>query len=143
MSRFGTRTVTMTLITLVAFAGATLGGCFNTYRFQPEEFAKLQRADDIPVTVKSKGGDEILVERETGLYVRSTGGRRYPITAYNFKMTASQLVASDRDTLLSLGEIESYEVDLLSTWKTVLLITAGVAVASGLIVFTVVSADEE
>ncbi|MBT8493155.1 MAG: PilZ domain-containing protein, partial [Deltaproteobacteria bacterium] len=43
------------------------------------------------------------------VYVRSVGGRRYPITAFNFKMTRSQLVASDRDTLLALGELESYE----------------------------------
>src|SRR5690554_2582970 len=100
------------LATTVAFLIATLSGCFNTYRVQQDEFAKLQTAEEVPRTVTSVSGDQVVVDRETPLYVRSVGGRRYPITPFNFKMTGSQLVASDRDTLLALGEIQSYEVDL-------------------------------
>ncbi len=132
------------MATVAAFClGVLTGtGCFDTYRFAPEEFAKLQRPEEIPRTVKDKDSDQVVVDRGTSLYVRSKGGRRYPVTAFNFKMTRSQLVASDRDTLLALGEIDSYEVDLLSTWKTATLITLGVAVAAGLIVFTVVTAED-
>lgn len=131
------------LATVAAFCfGIVTGaGCFDTYRFKPEEFAKLQRPEEVPRTVTDTDGEQVVVNRGTAMYVRSTGGRRYPITAYNFKLTGSQLVASDRDTLLALSDIDSYEVDLLSTWKTATLITAGVAVVAGLIVFTVVTAE--
>jgi hypothetical protein len=43
------------------------------------------------------------------------------VTPFNFKITESQLVASDRDTLLAVDGIDAYEVDHLSTWKTVLI----------------------
>lgn len=131
------------VITSLAVLGALgMTGCFNTYYFEPDEFAKLQSAEKVPQTVKSKDGDEVVVERETNVFVRSTGGRRYPLTPFNFKLTRSQLVASDRDTLLMKSEIDSYEVDHLSTPLTVLLISVGVAIAGGLIAFTVVTASE-
>jgi hypothetical protein len=130
------------LIVLVSLAFAlTTTGCFNTYRFAQPEFKKLEASDKVPVTVLSKRGKKVSVNRRTNTFVRSIGGRRYPITAFNFKMTRSQLVASDRDTLLPLSELKSYEVDLLSTPITVLLISAGVAVAGGLIAFAVISAE--
>lgn len=134
---------TSALVTTITFLMAALTGCFNTYRVGEEEFRSLQTAEQIPRTVTSVSGEQVVVDRETPIYVRSVGGRRYPITPFNFKMSGSQLVASDRDTLLALGEIQSYEVDLLSTPKTVGLIALGVAVATGLIVFTVVSASDE
>ncbi len=130
------------LATTVAFLMAALSGCFNTYRVSQEEFAALQTAEEVPRTVTSNSGDQVVVDRETPLYVRSVGGRRYPITPFNFKMTGSQLVASDRDTLLALGEIQSYEVDLLSTPKTVGLIALGVSVAVGLIAVTVITSSD-
>ncbi len=125
----------------MAFILALGTGCFNTYRFAPKEFKKLQTTEKIPRTVVSKKGRQIVVERTTPIFVRSTGGRRYRITPFNFKMTQTQLVASDRDYLLSIGEIKRYEVDLLSTPLTVLLISLGVAVAGGLIGFAVISAE--
>ena len=62
------------------------------------------------------------------------------MTPFNFKMTTSQLVASDRDTLLALGEIDKYEVDLFSDTQTILLITGGVVLVAGLIVVTAITA---
>ena len=131
------------VLTGVFFMLATSLGCFNTYRVSPEEFKKLQSTEKIPRTITSKAGKSLAVERTTNIWVRSTGGRRYRITPFNFKMTPTQLVASDRDYLLSIGEIKSYEVDFLSTPLTVALISVGVAVAGGLIAFAVISAKPE
>jgi len=132
------------LLTLAAFVFATLAsGCFNTYQLSKEEFASLQSQEEIPRTVTSEAGEKILVDRETPIYVRSLGGRRYPVTPFNFKMTSSQLVASDRDTLLAIGEIDQYEVDLFSDTQTILLISAGVAAVAGLIVITAVTAGSK
>lgn len=127
---------------IFAFFAATASGCFNTYRVSPDEFRKLQTSEQVPRTIKSKGNTDVVVEETTNVYVRSEGGRRYPITPFNFKMTGSQLVASDRDTLLSLGEIAEYEVDHLSTPLTVGIISAAVVLAGGLIAFTLVTAEE-
>ncbi len=131
---------TIAVVTLVSFFGGALTGCFNTYQVTPEEFAKLQVSDEIPLAVTSNGGEKVLVDRETNIFVRSVGGRRYPVTPFNFKMTTSQLVASDRDTLLALGEIDKYEVDLFSDTQTILLITGGVVLVAGLIVVTAITA---
>lgn len=133
----------VSLITAATFIASALSGCFNTYRVSPEEFARLQGSDEIPLAVQSVGGEKVLVERETNIFVRSVGGRRYPVTPYNFKMTSSQLVASDRDTLLALGEIDQYEVDLFSDTQTIILISAGVAAVAGLIVITAITAGSK
>ncbi len=133
----------VSLITAATFIASALSGCFNTYRVSPEEFARLQGSDEIPLAVQSIGGEKVLVERETNIFVRSVGGRRYPVTPYNFKMTSSQLVASDRDTLLALGEIDKYEVDLFSDTQTIILISAGVAAVAGLIVITAITAGSK
>jgi len=131
------------LITTLAFTLSSVAGCFNTYTVPQEEFAKLQAADEVPLAVASKGGESVLVDRDTNLYVRSAGGRRYPVTPFNFKMTSSQLVASDRDTLLALGEIAEYEVDHFSEVQTGLLIGAGVLAVTALIVVTALTAGEK
>lgn len=130
----------VSIITAATFVASALTGCFNTYRVTPEEFARLQVSDEIPLAVDTLGGEKVLVDRETNIFVRSVGGRRYPVTPFNFKMTSSQLVASDRDTLLALGEIDKYEVDLFSETQTIILIAAGVAAVAGLIVITAVTA---
>ncbi len=131
------------LSTVFAFGAASVSGCFNTYRVSPDEFAKLQASDQIPSVVSSKDGEKVLVDRDTNLFVRSSGGRRYQVTPYNFKMSSSQLVASDRDTLLALSDIDKYEVDLFSETQTILLISAGVAVVAGLIVVTAITAGSK
>jgi len=133
----------ISLITAATFIASALSGCFNTYRVTPEEFARLQASDEIPLAIDTSSGEKVLVDRETNIFVRSVGGRRYPVTPYNFKMTSSQLVASDRDTLLALGEIDKYEVDLFSQTQTIVLIAAGVAAVAGLIVITAITAGSK
>jgi hypothetical protein len=131
----------ISVMAMWAFIAAMTGGCFNTYRVSADEYRKLQTSAEVPRTIKSKSGTDVLVEETTNTYVRSVGGRRYPITPFNFKMTASQLVASDRDTLLSLGEIAEFEVDHLSTPLTVGIISAAVVLAGGLITYTILEAE--
>jgi hypothetical protein len=58
-------------------------------------------------------------------------------------MASSQLVASDRDTLVPLNDLASYEVDLFSTGKTVGIISAGVVAAVGVIVVIVITAGKK
>ena len=120
-------------ITLAAFL--LFSGCYNTYSLQQEEFSKLQRADESGnSTVSSKAGKELTVTRDSSLFVRSEGGRRYPITPFNFKVTNSQLVAPDRDHILMLDQVKSYEVDIPSANKTIALIAGGALAATGLVV---------
>ena len=130
----------VTLVTTVLFAIAATG-CYNTYTFEREEFSKLQRMDRPEMVVKSVGGNSVSVDANTSLYVRSVGGRRYQVTPFNFKLTESQLVASDRDTLLMVNELKSYEVDHVSTWKTVLLLAGAAGAVAGIIVGVIISAD--
>ena len=122
------RTVAVAL--LVTF---TTVGCYNTYYLKQDTFAGLQKAETRSMSVTDSAGEAVQVSDDTKLFARSTGGRRYQITPFNFKMTKSQLVASDRDYILMLDEVDSYEVDKLSTWKTVGLISLGVAAVGGLI----------
>ena len=129
--------------TTFAFLGGASSGCFNTYSVSQEEFAKLQVADEVPLAVSTSKGQPVLVDKDTNIFVRSVGGRRYPVTPFNFKMTSSQLVASDRDTLLALGEISAYAVDLFSQTQTIVLISVGVAAVAGLIVVTAITAGSK
>lgn len=155
------------LLAMLTLATASLSGCYNTYRVPTDEFRKLQSAgaviedqklaavlspDDIAalekrgendlVTVTDDKNEKVGVNRDTRLFVRSEGGRRYQVTAFNFSMASSQLVASDRDYLLPLSEVKSFEVDHLSTGKTVAMVSAGVILATGLIVGIVVASGK-
>lgn len=130
-------------VALVSLFTVSTAGCFNRYKLSKEEFASLQRAETVPQVVTAEGGKQVQVDRGTALEVRSLGGRYYPVTPFNFKMTDTQIVASDRDTLLMLNDLDAYEVKLLSTPKTVLLISAGVAVVAGVIVLTVLTAGKK
>jgi hypothetical protein len=134
---------TIALLTACTFAMGALSGCFNTYTVGPEQFARLQVPDEVPASLETLDGGKVLVDKETNIYVRSVGGRRYPITPFNFKMSSSQLVASDRDTLLPLQEVGSYEVDLFNETNTIILISAGVAAVAGLIVVTALTAGQK
>jgi hypothetical protein len=154
-------------VVLVALL-ASLSGCYNTYRVAPDEFRKLQsatavgedaklqakisaeeltklqtRGENEPVAVTSLKNEQVAVTRDTKLFARSEGGRRYQITPFNFSMASSQLVASDRDTLVPLNDLASYEVDLFSTGKTVGIISAGVVAAVGVIVVIVITAGKK
>ena len=148
-------TAWLVLTTLVT----SLSGCYNTYRVPSDEFRKLQSrtalsedqrlVEKIPkeelealqklgetdsVGVTSEKDERVMVNRDTRLFVRSQGGRRHPITPFNFSMMSSQLVASDRDTLMPLSDIKSFEVDHLSAVKTGGLLVVGVAAVAAVIV---------
>ncbi len=119
-------------------------GCYNTYRIERDEFVKLQRLDEgSSARVATKAKKNLEVTRQSLLYVRSKGGRRYPITPFNFKVTSSQLVAPDRDYLLMLNQLHAYEIDVPSKGKTIALIAGGVAVAAGLIVVLIVTSGQK
>lgn len=157
-----------TAATVVIFSMLmSLTGCFNTYRVPADEFRKLQarnavgsdrvlndklkpeeikklmaRSGDDTVTVNTDKSQLVAVGRNTKTFIRSTGGRRYQVTPFNFSMNSSQLVASDRDTLLPIAELQSYEVDLLSNGKTIGAISVGVAAAAGFITVIVLTAGQ-
>ena len=116
-------------------------GCNNTYIVERDEFKKLERKPDHSdlVTISDQSGTPVAVEDSTKLYVRSLGGRRYPVTAFNFSLTEVQLVASDRDTLLMLDGIESFEIDHVSTWKTIGLVGGISAALAGTILAIVLT----
>jgi hypothetical protein len=132
------------LLVLLSFASFA---CYNTYRVGIDTMKQLQTADGGNAkVVESKEGKNIEVTRSTRLFVRDVDSKRYMITPYNFKLTNSQLVASDRDYIFMLNSLTGGgdgEVDLLSTPKTVLLIGAGAAAVAGIIVVTVLTAGQK
>lgn len=160
----------LTLFAFCAVLGTGMSGCYNTYQVPMEEFRKLQsvaaisddgqlqekykdnqdefakllnRGENDVVVVQGVKNEKVGVGRDTRLFVRSDGGRRYLLTPFNFSMVSSQLVASDRDTLLPLSTVKAYEVDLLSTGKTVVMVAAGVLGAAGFILAIVSSAGNK
>ncbi len=132
------------VIAIAVLVSFSTVGCYSTYVIPRTELEKLQVAEATPVTVKDLEGEALQVSDDTHLFVRSKGGKRYPITPFNFKMTESQLVASDRDYILDLNGLEDRaEVDHASTWKTVTLIAIGAAVVAGLVTVTVLTAGKK
>ena len=130
-----------TLLVVLSFAHLA---CYNTYNLKQDAFAELQRIEEgSEKVVDTNQGQSLRVTRDTPLYVRSEGGRRYPITPFNFHMSTSQLVAPDRDYILMLNQLDSYEVDVPSTGKTVALISLGAAAAAGLIVGLIITSGEK
>jgi len=144
-------TLRATALLCIGILLQSLTGCYNSFRVPSDEFRKLQsaqavaedgklegkitgeertklvaRAENESVFVKSEKEETVRVARETKLFVRSEGGRRYQVTPFNFSMVSSQLVASDRDYLLPLNEIQSFEIDHMSTGKTIFLTSLGV-----------------
>jgi hypothetical protein len=132
------------LVALVVVPSFLFAACYNSYDIPRSELLTLQGSESGMATVKDIKGREVQVKDDSRLYVRSKGGKRYPITPFNFKVTESQLVASDRDYILDLGSLrDEAEVDKVSVWKTSLLIGAGVAAVAGLIVVTVLTAGKK
>lgn len=116
----------------------------DRYKDTPEEVTKLQsRGENDSVVVQSAKNEKVGVGRDTRIYVRTDGGRRYQLTPFNFSMSSSQLVASDRDTLLPLASLKGYEVDLLSTGKTASVIAAGVLGAGAFIAAIVLTSGNK
>jgi hypothetical protein len=120
-------------------------GCYNTYRISGDQLEKLQMPPETgeSATVADEKGQQIEVKDDSRLFVTSNGGKRYPITPFNFKMTESQLVASDRDYILARDGLKNGgEIEQVSTWKWALGITGGVVLAGaviGLIAWAAVS----
>ena len=133
------------IVALITVASFLTLGCNNTYVVERDEFSKLkQKPDDSDsVTISDESGTDVAVDESTKIYVRSIGGRRYPVTAFNFDLTDTQLVASDRDTLLMLDGLASYEVDHVSTWKTVGLVGGISAALAGVILTIVLTAGKK
>jgi len=131
---------------LVALSFASFA-CYNTYHVSIDHMKSLQAAEGGEnKVVETQESQNVEVKSGTRLFVRDTSGKKYMITPYNFKMTASQLVASDRDYIFMLDQLNGGgegEIELLSTPKTVLLIAGGAALVAGLIVVTVVTAGQK
>ena len=127
------------LLVLLSFASFA---CYNTYQVGIDTMKQLQTADGGNAkVVESKEGKNIEVTRSTRLFVRDVDSKRYMITPYNFKLTNSQLVASDRDYIFMLNQIRTKgEVELLSTAKTVLLISGAALAVAGVIVAVIYTA---
>ena len=133
------------LVAVLVVLSLTSFACYNTYYVSMDQLKELQSADEgTNKVVTTKEGKAVEVNQGTRLFVRDTDGKKYPITPYNFKVTRSQLVASDRDYIFMKNQLtENGEVELLSTWKTVGIISAAAAAVVGLIVVTVVSAGQK
>jgi hypothetical protein len=110
-------------------------GCYNTSYVPRSELTNMQTPpEEGRIEVKDRAGKDVTVLEDTRLFVRSTGGRKYPITPFNFKVTESQLVASDRDYIFALdGLKDQAEVETLNKWGTALWIAGGVAIAGTII----------
>jgi len=131
------------LVALLLVLSFTSFACYSTYSISMDQLRELQVADQNNKVVQSEG-TAIEVTPDTRLFVRDTNGKKYPITPYNFKVTGSQLVASDRDYIFMLDQItDKGEIELLSTFKTVGLIALGAGAAVGLIIVTVVTAGKK
>lgn len=128
------------LLLVLSFASFA---CYSTYSISMDQLRELQVADQNNKVVESEG-KSIEVTTDTRLFVRDTNGKKYPITPYNFKITSSQLVASDRDYIFMLDQItDKGEIELLSTFKTVGLIALGAGATVGLIIVTVATAGQK
>jgi hypothetical protein len=118
--------------------------CYNTYHITMDQLKELQANEKGFTTVNTDEGQKVEVNSGSRLFVRDVEGKKWPITPFNFKVTGSQLVASDRDYIFMLGQLEpKAEVDLLSTFKTVGLITLGAAAVGGLIAVTIATAGKK
>jgi len=154
-------------LVLLGTLTVSTSGCYNTYELPQEEFRKLQsaaalgddrklekitpeemtalqeRAEADSVAVQSVKNEKVAVNRDTKLFVRSQGGRRFQLTPFNFSMASSQLVASDRDTLMPVSELKSFEVDQFSNGKTIAMVSLGAAAAAGLIIAIIQTAGKK
>lgn len=126
---------------LIALSMASYA-CYNTYYVTMDQLKELQSAESgESKIVDTEEGEKVEVEVATRLFVRDTDRRKYPITPYNFKLTSSQLVASDRDYIFMLNQLQHRgEIELLSTAKTVLLISGAALAVAGVIVAVIYTA---
>ena len=118
--------------------------CYTSYHISMDQLKELQASDQAVKIVDTEEGKKVEVSQNTRLFVRAVDGKRWPITPFNFKVTNSQLVASDRDYIFMTNQLQPKgEIDLLSTFKTVGLIGLGAAGVTLLIVVTVATAGQK
>jgi hypothetical protein len=119
--------------------------CYSTYYVTMDDLEKIQSSEQGPrVVLNTEDGTKVAVESGSKLFVRDVDNKRYQITPYNFRMINQQLVASDRDYIFMMNQLKpKAEVDLLSTWKTVGLISLGVGAVTGLVVVTALTAGRK
>ncbi len=118
--------------------------CYTSYHISMDQLKELQASDQAVKIVDTEEGKKVEVSQNTRLFVRAVDGKRWPITPFNFKVTNSQLVASDRDYIFMTNQLKPKgEIDLLSTFKTVGLIGLGAAAVTGLIIVTVATAGKK
>jgi hypothetical protein len=130
------------LLVLVSFGSFA---CYNTYYVQMDDLETIQSAEKgTKIALPTNEEEKVVVDPGTRLFVRDVHGKRYQITPYNFRMINRQLVASDRDYIFMMNQLKpKAEVELLSTWKTVGLISLGAAAVTGLILATVLTAGRK
>jgi hypothetical protein len=121
------------VLVVASFAGTS---CYNTYHISQEQLLGLQTADKETVkVVETTKGKKLGIAPATRLFVRDLHGKRYPITPFNFKVTQSQLVASDRDYIFMLDQLKKEgEVDVLSNGLTAAAVIGAVAGATGVVI---------
>ncbi len=136
------RNVALVLVALFAFM--TIQGCYSGYAIKKDELAKLQSGvEERKVSLTSVDGEPLTVTEGTGLEVIDQDGLTYPLQPFNFKVTATQIVAPEQDLVLPLGFVDRVEVRKLNPMGTVLLITAGAASATAIVVGIVATAGED
>lgn len=131
----------VSLLVMVIFIASA---CYNTYYVSMDQFKQLQSSESATAIVDTLEGKKVEVTRSTRLFVRDLEGKKYPVTPFNFKITGSQLVAWDRDYIFMLDQLkQNGEISLLSTPKTIALISVGALSVAGLIAVTVMTAGQK
>lgn len=132
------------LVALLVVLTFSSFACYTSYHISMDQLKELQSSDQAVKIVDTEEGKKVEVSQNTRLFVRAVDGKRWPITPFNFKVTNSQLVASDRDYIFMTNQLKPKgEIDLLSTFKTVGLIGLGAAAVTGLIIVTVATAGKK
>lgn len=130
----------LALLILLSFGSFA---CYTTYHISMDQLKELQATNEGKAVVDTEEGTTLEVTQNSRLFVRDVEGKKWQITPFNFKVTASQLVASDRDYIFMTSQLENKgEVDRLSTIKTVGLIAAGVLGVGGFIAWTAITAGQ-
>jgi hypothetical protein len=139
------RSSNLALLVLPLFLLSVLGvGCYKGYAIKPDELGKVQSGSESrSVKVVSSETDDLEVTDGTTIQITDRDGLTYPLQPFNFKLTATQLVAPEQDLVLPIGTIDRVEVRKLNTLGTVGLFALGVAAAAGIVIGIAATAGED
>jgi hypothetical protein len=149
----------LALLVLLSFGSFA---CYTTYHISMDQLKELQAADDGKTVVETREGATLEITHDSRLFVSDYScdlevtvttpffnetscerEKRWQLTPFNFRVTASQIVASDRDYIFMKSQlVPEAQVDRLSTVKTVGLIAAGVLGVGGFIAWTAITAGQ-